>query len=155
MTFVDDLPLAAAKTTVQLPYRAVTDDEIKGTVPGAQRFIDPKLYDLLIPNLLKRIEARGSQPAEVQALSIGEVSFVSIPAEYFVEHGLRIKLESHPRHALVVGHANGMVGYLPTKEAFTRGGYETTFSPGHRMAPEAGDILADAAITLIKEGAAV
>lgn len=151
MEYAADLPLHAAKTTVQLPYRTITDEEVSGTTRGAQRFIDPKIYDTFMPALLERIRARGTQPAEVQALSIGNVSFVSIPAEYFVEHGLRIKLESHPRHALVVGHANGMVGYLPTKDAFTRGGYETTFSPGHRMAPEAGDMLADAAITLVSE----
>jgi len=153
MAFSGEMPFGVSKTTVQLPYRAVTEDEVNGTMRGAQRFIIPEIYDKLIPGLLERIRLRGTQPAEVQALSIGNVSFVSIPAEYFVEHGLRIKTESYPRHALVVGHANGMVGYVPTKEAFTRGGYETTFSPGHRMAPEAGDILADAAISLLKEGA--
>lgn len=149
MAFTGEMSLDASKATVQLPYRTITDAEVNGTARGAQRFIDPKLYDTFMPNLLERIRIRGTQPAEVQALSIGDVSFVSMPAEYFVELGLRIKLESHPRHALVVGHANGMVGYLPTKEAFTRGGYETTFSPGHRMAPEAGDLLANTAITLI------
>jgi len=98
---------------------------------------------------LERIKERGTQPAEVQTLGIGNVRYVSIPAEYFVEHGLRIKEETHPRHTLVVGHANGMVGYVPTSQAFRRGGYETTFGFGYRMAPEAGDLLADAAIGLI------
>jgi len=70
----------------------------------------------------------------------------------FVQHGLRIKLESGPRRTVVVGHANGMVGYVPTKEAFERGGYETTFAMSSRLAPEAGDMLADAAIGLIREG---
>jgi hypothetical protein len=155
MAYADDVALDAGKTTVQLPYRETTGEEVAGAVPGAQRFSKPALYDQFMPALLERIRARGTQPAEVQALSVGNVTFVSIPAEYFVEHGLRIKEESYPRHALVVGHANGMVGYLPTREAFARGGYETTFSPGHRMAPEAGDLLADAAIALLKEEAAV
>jgi len=92
----------------------------------------------------------GTQPAEVQALFLDEYAFVGIPAEYFVQHGLRIKREGWPRHALVVAHANGMVGYVPTKEAFLRGGYETTFADSSRLAPEAGDLLADAAIELIK-----
>jgi hypothetical protein len=51
----------------------------------------------------------------------------------------------------VVSHANGMVGYVPTKAAFLRGGYETTFTDSSRLAPEAGDLLADAAIALIKQ----
>lgn len=151
MAFSGNLPLGASKATVQLPYRTLTDNEVNGTVSGAQRFIDPQLYDTYMTALQERIRTRGTQPAEVQALSIGNTTFVSIPAEYFVEHGLRIKVDSFPRHVLVVGHANGMVGYVPTREAFARGGYETTFSPGHRMAPEAGDILANAAISLIRK----
>ncbi len=150
MTFADEWPLAAARTTIRLPYRKVSDEEIAGTVHGAERFVDPAAYDEGMPGLIQRIRERGTQPAEVQALSLGNVSFVSIPAEYFVEHGLRIKEESYPRHALVVSCANGMVGYVPTKHAFKRGGYETTFAPSSRLAPEAGDLLADAAIKLIR-----
>jgi len=44
-----------------------------------------------------------------------------------------------------------MVGYVPHRQAFDRGGYETTFAASSRMAPEAGDILADAAIELIRQ----
>ena len=153
MTFSGDWPQAAAQTTVDLPYREVTDEQIAGTVRGAQRFVDPKLYDLDMPGLVERIRARGTQPAEVQVLFLGNLAFAGIPAEYFVEHGLRIKTQSYPAHALVVGHANGMVGYVPTAHAFGRGGYETTFAPSSRMAPEAGDLLADAAIKLIRERA--
>ena len=43
-----------------------------------------------------------------------------------------------------------MIGYVPTKDAFTRGGYETTLGPPSRMAPETGDLLADSAIDMIK-----
>jgi len=147
--FESDLPLCADSTTIQLPYREPTPEDLNGTARGAQRFVDPAAYDRSIPALLERIKERGTQPAEVQTLGIGNVRYVSIPAEYFVEHGLRIKEETHPRHTLVVGHANGMVGYVPTSQAFRRGGYETTFGFGYRMAPEAGDLLADAAIGLI------
>ncbi len=66
--------------------------------------------------------------------------------------GLRIKERTSPKRAHVVGYANGMVGYLPTKEAFARGGYETTFAKASRLAPEAGNILVDAAIDLVRRG---
>ena len=79
-----------------------------------------------------------------------EAAFVSIPAEYFVQLGLRIKEQSYPRRALVVAWANGMVGYVPHREAFLRGGYETTFGGHSRMAPEAGEILADSAVALVR-----
>ena len=42
-----------------------------------------------------------------------------------------------------------MVGYVPHRDAFLRGGYETTFGPGYRLAPRAGDMLVDAAAELI------
>jgi len=149
MDFRGDRSLRAASTTIELPYRKVTEAEIKGTVRGAQRFVDPSAYDEDMPGLVARIRNRRLQPVEVQALFVGNIAFVGIPAEYFVEHGLRIKEKSHPCHALIVGHANGMVGYVPTRHAFDRGGYETTFAMTSRMAPEAGDMLADAAIELI------
>jgi hypothetical protein len=150
MTFRDSPHLAAASRTVQLPYRAITDAEVRGTARGAQRFVDPAAYDRAMPALLERIRTRKVQPAEVQVLRLDDWAVAGIPAEYFVEFGLRIKEESHPRHALVAATTNGMVGYLPTVAAFRRGGYETTFGFGYRQAPEAGDLLADAAIDLIK-----
>ena len=150
MEFRPEARLSAASATLQLPYRTVAEDEIKGTVGGAQRFIDPEIYDRGMDALMKRIEHRKTQPAEVQALGVDEWAFVSIPAEYFVEHGLRIKERAYPRHALVVSCANGMIGYVPTAEAFRRGGYETTFAASSRMAPEAGDTLADTAVELLQ-----
>lgn len=151
MAFSGEAALSARSTTVQLPYRDARADEVAGTIRGAQRFVDPKIYDRGMPALLERIKTRKVQPAEVQVVRVGEAFFTSIPAEYFVEFGLRIKTEAHPRRALVVSLANGCVGYVPTPEAFQRGGYETTFAASSRMAPEAGDILADAAIRLIRE----
>jgi len=150
--YTGEVEVGSRSATVQLPVRDVTDAEIRGTVRGAQRFIDSTLYDKDLPNVLERIQRMGTQPAEVQVQSIGNVGIVGIPAEYFVQHGLRIKEESHPRHALVSATTNGMGGYVPHKEAFLRGGYETTFWTGSRLAPEAGDILADKALELLREG---
>lgn len=87
-------------------------------------------------------------------LFVNDVAFTAIPSEYFVEFGLRIKERAYPARALVVTCANGMLGYIPTKEAFRRGGYETTFGPSSCMGPEAGDMLAEAAVELIGRGIA-
>ncbi len=150
MAFQARARLTAAARTIRLPYRQPTPEETAGTLKGIQRFSDPGVYERGMPALLERIKARGTQPAEVQVLAINDVALAGIPAEYFVQFGLRIKEESYPRHALVVGEANGMVGYVPTREAFRRGGYETTFAGSSRLAPEAGDLLADAALGLIR-----
>ena len=150
MTFTGAATVAGRSRRLQLPFRKPTQDEITGTIRGAQRFIGEVYYDRDIPLLLEKIRRLGAQPAEVQVLSVGDWDFVAIPAEYFVENGLKIKLGAFPRHAVVVSCANGMVGYVPHAAAFDRGGYETTFWSGSRLAPPAGDMLADCAIELIK-----
>ncbi|MCC7492601.1 MAG: hypothetical protein IT204_09655 [Fimbriimonadaceae bacterium] len=142
------LPTAAARARVELPYREPTPAEIAGTVRGAQRFVDPRAYDDGMPELLARIRDRGTQPAEVQLLRLGPVDFLSIPAEYFVELGLAIKQQCHPRRAVVLGYANGMVGYVAPREAYARGGYECTFISSSRVGPGAGELLAAAAVEL-------
>jgi hypothetical protein len=149
MTYRTALTLSCRAKTISLPYRALTEDEIRGTARGAQRFVDSAVYDREIPRVVERIRARGHEPAQVQVLRLDELCYAAVPAEYFVELGLRIKEQAYPRHALVVGFANGMLGYVPHREAFRRGGYETTFAGSSKMAPEAGALLADAALELI------
>lgn len=149
MTYDAAPALDAALSTVDVEYRDIAEDEYRGRVKGAQRFRCAALYEGAIDRLLAQIRAGKHPKAEVQVLRIGNLYFAGIPAEYFVEHGLRIKCESHPRYALVVGGANGMLGYLPTMQAFEHGGYETTLGPPSRMAPQTGDLLADEAIRLI------
>ncbi|MCE9589402.1 MAG: hypothetical protein K8S99_02640 [Planctomycetes bacterium] len=153
MKFRDALATIGARArTIQLPHRKASDEEIKGTLRGAQRFVDPTIYDRGMPALLERIRSRPMQPAEVQAVFLDDHAIVSIPAEYFCMLGLRIKEESYPKRTFVAAYANGMVGYVPSREAFKRGGYETTFAMSSRLAPEAGDMLADCAIEMVRAG---
>jgi neutral ceramidase len=142
---------ASLAQTISLPFRHLTEEEIRGTVRGAQRFVDPAIYDREIPRVVARIQARGQEKAQVQALALDEITFVAVPAEYFVEFGLRLKEQGYPRRILLVTHANGMVGYVPHREAFLRGGYETTFAGSSRLAPEAGDLIAECALALTRQ----
>ena len=151
--YTDELKVGSRSAVVQLPFREPTEEQVKGTARGAQRFIDPKIYDRLMPELLEEIAMQKTQPAEVQVTDVGDRSIVAIPAELFVELGLRIKERCHPRRAAVFGLSNAMVGYVPHREAFDRGGYETTFLNTSKLAPEAGDLLVDAAVKRVKERA--
>ena len=150
LEFGDAVRIACAAKTVHLPVREVTGEELEGRIRGAQRFIDSAIYDREMPRLVERMERMGTQPAEIQVITVGNCAYAGMPAEYFSQLGLRIKEECHPVHALVVGQANGMVGYVPHRDAFRRGGYETTLCNSSRMAPEAGDLMADAAVELIR-----
>jgi neutral ceramidase len=153
MRFRDSMAVGAASCTVELPYRRVTPEEIAGRARGAQRFIDPAIYDRAIPELVEKIRQRGTHRAEIQVLFMDEYAFAGVPAEYFVELGLQIKQRAYPVHALVVTCANGRAGYVPTRDAFRRGGYETTFGPSSMLAPEAGELIAETAVALIRQNA--
>lgn len=150
ITYSDALDLGAASATIELPYRRPTQAEIAGEIRGAQRFIDPAIYERQIPALLEKMAARGAHRAEVQALAIGDCVIVGVPGELFVEYGLQIKETAYPARALIATCANGRVGYVPTLAAFRRGGYETTFGPSSMLAPEAGKRIAETATALVR-----
>jgi len=147
----NDVRLACARRTIKLPFRKLAQDQLKGTAKGAQRFIDPAIYERGMAEAVAKIKALGKQPAEVQVFFLDEYAFVSIPAEMFVQLGLKLKEQAHPTRVWVIGLANGMVGYVPHKEAFASGGYETTFFGSSRLAPEAGDLLIGCGLNIIRK----
>jgi hypothetical protein len=149
MRFSQRVQLAERAATIHLPCRTLTDEQIHGSGFGAQRFIEPEFHDRAIPELVNRINQIKGEPAEVQVLRVNDVVFAANGGECFVELGLAIKQRSQPLNVLVVCYANGGLGYIPTREAFERGGYETTFSIASWLAPEACDILVDATVDLI------
>ena len=83
-------------------------------------------------------------PRETQAIRIGDAVFCSAPGEYFVEWGLEIKKWSPFEHTFIVELANDSVGYIPTWEAFRRGGYEATPICSVISDPALGQMIADA-----------
>jgi neutral ceramidase len=52
------------------------------------------------------------------------VGLVSEPAELFCEYGMRVRNLSPFPTTLVLGLANGFIGYVPTPNVYTEGGYE-------------------------------
>ncbi|MDI6772961.1 MAG: neutral/alkaline non-lysosomal ceramidase N-terminal domain-containing protein [bacterium] len=98
-----------------------------------------------------RAEGAGAaeETAEVQAFAVGDVALVGLPGEFFVESGLRLQNRSPFKHTIVVGYANGGIGYVPPASAFAEGGYETRLAPWSRVAPEAEGLILDAAASLL------
>jgi hypothetical protein len=77
-----------------------------------------------------------------------DVAWVSLPGEIFVELGLAIKRDSPFPNTAIAELANGAIGYIPTRRAYTQGNYEVISA---RCAQGSGEMLVDAAIRLLKE----
>ena len=87
----------------------------------------------------------------IQAMAIGEVALVGVPAELFTSLGMEIKRRSPFAHTVVAELSNDWIGYLPDRQAHQLGGYQvwTGFhsycepGTGERMVEEALDLLDD------------
>jgi len=88
---------------------------------------------------------------EVQVFRVGKAAIVGLPGEPFVEGQLRIKMAS-PADLTCVAHCAGhYLGYLPTQEAFSRGGHEVETRYWSKLIPEALDMVVDNAGALLRE----
>jgi hypothetical protein len=88
---------------------------------------------------------------EVQAFRVGDVAFVGLPGEPFVEGQLRIKIASPFASTFVAHCCSQYAGYLPTREAFAHGGHEVDFSYWAKLAPDSLDRVVETASRLLKE----
>lgn len=88
-------------------------------------------------------------PLEIQAFTIGkELAIVGLPGELFVEFALTIKENSPFKNTLLIELTHSHIAYVPTKEAFRQGSYETINS---RLHPGGGEALADNTIQLLNQ----
>jgi len=65
------------------------------------------------------------QETWLQTLVVGDVAIVGVPAEYFTGLGVEIKNRSPFKYTYVAELANDWIGYLPDREAYELGGYQT------------------------------
>ncbi|MGE0605885.1 MAG: hypothetical protein AB7O62_02075 [Pirellulales bacterium] len=76
---------------------------------------------------------------EMQALRVGNFLLLTIPGEPMVEYGYQIEKAIADRAVpIVVGYANGNLGYICTAESHQFGGYEPESSP---LLPEAEPLI--------------
>jgi hypothetical protein len=61
----------------------------------------------------------------LQVLQIGNLALAGVPGEFFTKLGLAIKHRSPFRYTYIAELANDWIGYLPDRQAFELGGYQT------------------------------
>jgi len=81
----------------------------------------------------------GPVRAEMMAMKVGPFLFLTMPGEPMVEYGFKLEKAIAERATpIIVGYANGNIGYLATADAHTVGGYEPNMS---KVKPEAEAII--------------
>jgi hypothetical protein len=151
MTWLKEAPVAAVVEQVPCAIRAEPDAERErpafglGSDNSKERKIDAVYAD----ERKKVAEERRRTPVltcEVQGVRVGPLGIATNGAEYFAEFGLRIKKASRHPFTWVSSLTNEWIGYVPTPGAFAAGGYEPRTARSSKLAPEAGQLLAEGAL---------
>ena len=92
-------------------------------------------------------------PITLGAIRLGDVALLFHPAELYSVYGLLIQRDSPLPHTLVVGYADGYIGYVPDPKAYTRNEYAAAMVPTilnyPPFTPNAGRELTAAAVELL------
>ena len=149
-----DLGLRVVRTAYTVPRRRISPEErawaeqILARTGGTITPMVDGVGDDYIALLLRNIwEAGETIPVEQTCLVLGDCAWLTFPGELYTEIGLRIKLASPFAHTYIVGLADGYMGYVPTRQAITEGGYaEDT----RHVDAEAEDIIFERSLALLR-----
>nr|MDO8100750.1 neutral/alkaline non-lysosomal ceramidase N-terminal domain-containing protein [Candidatus Njordarchaeota archaeon] len=138
-------PLDSVKSNLKSGMGLLTQLRARGAPEGEIRVVESLTEGarglLAAYDYASKFEGREFE-VEIQVFKLGDtVTLCAVPAELFVELGLEIKRKLKRMNPLVVGYANGFIGYVLTEEAHREGGYESlsTFleaNAGTRMVEE-------------------
>lgn len=87
----------------------------------------------------------------IQALLIGDVAIVGVPAESFTSRGVEIKKRSPLKNTFVAELANDWIGYLPDREGHRLGGYQTWMGRHSYAEIGTGERMADEVVQMLEE----
>jgi neutral/alkaline ceramidase-like enzyme len=153
--YSDDIILDVITEEVLFPYAPLHDlEEAKREIiklePDKNKYGTPMYmynhWDTVIGEHEKPESERVKGKRFLQSiLRLGDVVLVPFPGEIFSEISLRIRKNSPFQYTLCSSVTNGCIGYIPTREARHRGGYEVWFSDhfvnGYGLAENIDDII--------------
>lgn len=120
------------------------DDVLEKRLADARAKAEPNFFEETLLKWVDTYDASARRPVETQVLRFGDCVFCSAPGELFVEWGLEMKKWSPFPYTFIAELANDSVGYIPTFEAFRRGGYEATPVVSVKLTPALGQMVTDA-----------
>jgi hypothetical protein len=162
-TATADVPLIHRVGTLQLPMRAVTEQDYANAKAECEK-IDaalkanpdkaPAEVDWMARGwhggVVKRYEARQKDPdvrypSPIHVIRLGETAIFTNPFELVTDFGIQMKARSPAVQTFVVqltGSALEVGGYLPTEKAI-RGGSYSAIIQSTPVGPEGGQILVE------------
>lgn len=124
-------PQEHGKAVAEYIINACRTDDTFTTVKSGPIKVKQMIYDGELREGVS--EAAKERPAELNAISIGDVAIVTFFQEMFSTSGMQIKSQSPYEMTLLMGYTNGIRGYIPDEQGFKNGGYEAgngKFAPG-------------------------
>ena len=106
-------------------------DEIPDNLPERRRYLEKKVLKSTLPFLREKYtEGELSLTDEISvfvgALTLGDITLVAFPGETFYKTGSKVKSSFPDKKLVTVTEHERTVMYLPPREDFLLGGYETT-----------------------------
>ena len=139
-----DLAVArAAATTARATERVIREADL--TADASYHALVAAAYAELIADQASDPERDGPVRVRASALALGPLLHVGIQGELFVGLGQQIRAELGDETTCVAALCDGTVGYIPTAETFSEGGYEPNASVLH---PGEGERLVEAVVAL-------
>jgi hypothetical protein len=156
-----DVPLQVTHDDIDLPYAPLPDlEETKKQIKQYAHAAESWGRENAEWNYWNAVLKAHEQPPQMSRIfsqtitRLGPLTLVPFPGEVFSEIVLRIKKHSPFAHTLCAGTCNGHYGYLVTREARARGGYEVwvmrAFS-AYLLAENLDDVLVVENIRLLQK----
>ena len=148
------MTIAMRETEIELKVRKPSADDLaaaKERLSKAGEFPYKTMPDIYARETLKLTEYPDTVKLKLQAIRIGDLGIVAIPAEVFTEIGLEIKRRSPLKPTFTISLANGWNGYLPTPQQHELAGYETWRARSSYLEVDASPKIVEAVMRLLNE----
>ena len=164
MTFESEAVLNTRIEKIGLPFREIPEarlrevDAILAEHPEPPREangqVNPRWFRAASTRSVELCRQRdGAFSYEIQAFRIGDLGIIGLPGEPFVEGQLALKVNSPAAYLFPAHLTTHYVGYLPTREAYPRGGHEANEDVTYwaKLAPGCLETVIERARTMVRE----
>lgn len=92
-----------------------------------------------------------ARQTRLQVIRLGDLALVGVPGELFARLGLELRHRSPFRHTCIIGLANDKIGYIPDRNAYADGGYQTWAGWHSMLEVGSGEAMVDQAVAMLAE----